>query len=180
MQRRWVWTPRCEARNVRKPSPRRTTPTCIGSRKRRWEFGYDYASQDPVNGYDLTGEMDIENAGAMGCCALDGEGPGAGPNTGGGGDFPEGSWDEPKNLKPKGLTTGQWRRRLWGRGAKGAQERMGRTVAQWRGAGLTADKALKLRNFYLRAIQEGKGGPAAYARAELMDEAYRVLKGGSH
>jgi hypothetical protein len=89
----------------------------------------------------------------------------------GGGKF------HPRDAVPAGADRAKWNFWLWGRAAEGARERIGRSATELREMGMTVEKARQLRDFYLEVAARGKGGDAAPARAELMEDIIRTLGG---
>jgi hypothetical protein len=81
-------------------------------------------------------------------------------------------------LVPKGHTLQSWGGMIWGSGANGAVELLGkRTVAQLRLIpGLTVESATTLRN-YMFNLGAGKGGVAPAGRIQLLDEIIGLLSG---
>jgi hypothetical protein len=81
-------------------------------------------------------------------------------------------------LVPKGHTLQSWGGMIWGSGANGAVELLGkRTAAQLRLIpGLTIESATTLRN-YMFNLGAGKGGVAPAGRIQLLDEIIGLLRG---
>ena len=134
---------------------------------------YDYAGQDPTNNYDLAGASEFNRADSAG-----GEIPGDNDVGIGLADPANSPHAVYETIENPGMSWEEWSKRLWGRGVNGALSRMGRSASELRELGLTVNRAARLRNFYLHAYLNGKGGGAAVARFQLMVSIIRTLKGG--
>jgi hypothetical protein len=86
--------------------------------------------------------------------------------------------EQVQKLVPKGETLQSWGGKIWGSGANGAVELLGkRTAAQLRLIpGLTVESATTLRN-WLFNLGTGQGGSAPAGRIQLLDEIIGLLSG---
>jgi hypothetical protein len=86
--------------------------------------------------------------------------------------------EQVQKLVPKGHTLQSWGGMIWGSGANGAVELLGkRTAAQLRLIpGLTVESATTLRN-YMFNLGTGVGGSAPAGRIQLLDEIIGLLRG---
>ena len=86
--------------------------------------------------------------------------------------------EQVQKLVPKGETLQSWGGKIWGSGANGAVELLGkRTAAQLRLIpGLTVESATTLRN-YMFNLGTGVGGSAPAGRIQLLDEIIGLLRG---
>jgi len=79
-----------------------------------------------------------------------------------------------------GIGNSSWGAQVWGQGAAGAEALTGaRTAAQLQQIGLSVENASVLRAFYqaAAAAAAGKGGPAAPARVQLLNDIIETLGG---
>lgn len=81
----------------------------------------------------------------------------------------------PKHLVPEGETMNSYGKAIWGVGAAGAREAMGRTAAEWKAQGMTKGAAQEMKDFYDNEYARNPKNDTAKARSELMDDVISKL-----